>query len=345
MEFTVLLPNELLFGNGFLESLHAWDPWIGQPLAFITKICHYLGSNLFFMTLLALSFIAYSHQLGSTLAWGLLTGGMFNSGLKFFFKSPRPMNLNEAIVPLQDAAQEFAFGFPSGHVHSTIMIWGLIFLLIKNRAIRVLSIFIICAMPFARMYMGVHYLGDVLGGIFFGIINLWIVYWLTSKYPNFPVLNRMESQPRQARSIVLATIAISLSPVVFYDDRLLIPEVESLNTVISASAALAGFVIGSILLKIGHLKKELYWGDIFSTSKPAWLVATIRVLVFVLGIVLLYLIPSMILKKYSWGSDILVRYLRYFVVGLYIIYIMPVILYSIQSGVYMKKKINASNTI
>lgn len=103
--------------------------------------------------------------------------------LKNIFERPRP-NLSYYI--------ESGFSFPSGHSTMAVAFYGFIiyFLLqnIKNIKYKFIAIpillVIILLIGFSRMYLGVHYLTDVLGGFILGGICLYssIFIFETSVY-------------------------------------------------------------------------------------------------------------------------------------------------------------------
>lgn len=116
---------------------------------------------------------------GSILLWlvwqrrwstAIAIGGVFliakllESGLKLFFERARP-----SVVPhLQDAG---GYSFPSGHTMTAVITYGLLAAVLmgqlRGRARYVppvIAAIIIVAVGFSRVYLGVHYLTDVLAG-------------------------------------------------------------------------------------------------------------------------------------------------------------------------------------
>jgi len=106
---------------------------------------------------------------------------------KLLVQRPRPDALPSIV--------EQGFAFPSAHAAIAIGFYGFImfFLMrnISNWALKInvffIGIFLIAAIGFSRVYLGVHYLTDVLGGYLAGVLWLLVainVYrWLDARNP------------------------------------------------------------------------------------------------------------------------------------------------------------------
>lgn len=78
--------------------------------------------------------------------------------------------------------QEHSFSFPSGHATIAVVFYGfLIYVFLFNMkrlsykiSIFLIGLFFILIIGFSRLYLGVHYLSDVLVGYLLGI--LWLVF-------------------------------------------------------------------------------------------------------------------------------------------------------------------------
>lgn len=79
-------------------------------------------------------------------------------------------------IRLYRSQPEWSFGFPSGHVSSTTTFWGGMSLLFRNTVVWVLAAVIIALMPLSRMYLGRHFLADVLGGLVLAGIVVAVTY-------------------------------------------------------------------------------------------------------------------------------------------------------------------------
>lgn len=105
--------------------------------------------------------------------FALAGGGLLNTALKALFARPRPTFAD----PLAVAA---GWSFPSGHSMGTFVAFGMVSYLgllflrtLRARLVLVaLALGWTVAMGFSRMYLGVHYLSDVLAGFAAGTVWL-----------------------------------------------------------------------------------------------------------------------------------------------------------------------------
>jgi undecaprenyl-diphosphatase len=89
--------------------------------------------------------------------------------------------------------EETNFSFPSGHSTTAMVLFGMIsYFLIRNSTSRrqrilflLLGLTIILLVGFSRIYLGVHFLSDVLGGYLLGatwlILGITVIEWLSYK--------------------------------------------------------------------------------------------------------------------------------------------------------------------
>jgi membrane-associated phospholipid phosphatase len=124
--------------------------------------------------------------------------------LKFTLARGRPMRLysNRAIEQ---------FAFPSGHATSSMVIYGfLAFLLSRNQsanvriAIMAITAVLVALIGFSRVYLGAHWLSDVLAGFALGLA--WIAL-LAMVYTHHGV--NEDVQPKQLTIVVAVTLLIS----------------------------------------------------------------------------------------------------------------------------------------
>ncbi|MCC5889807.1 MAG: phosphatase PAP2 family protein [Alkalibacterium sp.] len=109
--------------------------------------------------------------------WYFLTvsvgAGGVNQLVKFFFRRPRPTHVDHLIV-------QGGYSFPSGHAMGAIVAYGaLLFLIIRaSRTFKPVLIATIVLIPLigliglSRIYLGVHYPSDIIGGYSLGLAVL-----------------------------------------------------------------------------------------------------------------------------------------------------------------------------
>lgn len=109
--------------------------------------------------------------------WYFLTvsigAGGVNQLVKFFFRRPRPTHVEHLITP-------GGYSFPSGHAMGAIVAYGaLLFLIIRaSRKLKTVLIASLVLIPlialigFSRVYLGVHYPSDIIGGYSLGLAIL-----------------------------------------------------------------------------------------------------------------------------------------------------------------------------
>ncbi|MDR4496918.1 MAG: phosphatase PAP2 family protein [Candidatus Scalindua sp.] len=75
----------------------------------------------------------------------------------------------------------YSYGFPSGHVSLNTALWISISQLFQQLWVKTLAIALIVLMPITRMYLGEHFLADVLGGLLIGVFFMLLFYYTVYK--------------------------------------------------------------------------------------------------------------------------------------------------------------------
>ena len=92
---------------------------------------------------------------------GLVAAGVLTLVLKVIFARPRPNGLDE-------------LSFPSGH--ATLLMASIPFL--NNKIIKIVWIILSCVFLLARLWLGLHYLSDIIAGAIVGYFIPLIIYRL-----------------------------------------------------------------------------------------------------------------------------------------------------------------------
>ena len=109
-----------------------------------------------------------------------VVGGLaLNVLVKHAFQRPRPM-LDDPLLTLE------TYSFPSGHVAGSTLVYGLLVVLAFRRTTRSGTRLLVLAgaaaaiglVAFTRLYLGVHYLSDVIAGFLEGVA--WLALCLSA---------------------------------------------------------------------------------------------------------------------------------------------------------------------
>ena len=114
--------------------------------------------------------------------YGLLSMGagalITNVCLKNLVARPRPYEVVEGLVPLIGKPTDYSF--PSGHTCASFAC-ALVLYRILPKKYGVPAVILASLIAFSRLYVGVHYPTDVLGGMFVGIFSSCLVLCIGKK--------------------------------------------------------------------------------------------------------------------------------------------------------------------
>lgn len=118
--------------------------------------------------LTAILYWCVNKSVGQRILFSICGSLSINTGMKNYIKMPRPIGTEG----LQSLRIETATGysFPSGHTQTSTTFWTCAMLLFKKSWIYILAIIMILGAGISRLYLGVHWPTDVIGGWIFGII-------------------------------------------------------------------------------------------------------------------------------------------------------------------------------
>ena len=137
----------------------------------IVKFITFLGSAIVVMltTIFAL-IILKNKKIGLFMALNLIIITIFQYILKPIFGRARPVDIN--------LIKETNYSFPSGHSLTAMAFYGFIIYLIYKSNLKYKKIYIILLsilillIGLSRVYLGVHFITDVLGGFTFSLFYL-----------------------------------------------------------------------------------------------------------------------------------------------------------------------------
>ena len=149
----------------------------------IAKFITNFGGAIFLITLTVILVILIKNKkIGLSIFSNLVIITVLNQLLKRILQRPRPTEFR--------IIEETGYSFPSGHSMVSMAFYGyliyLIYKYVENRYVKWISIvllsILICAIGVSRIYLGVHYTSDVLGGFLVSISYLILFISTVNKF-------------------------------------------------------------------------------------------------------------------------------------------------------------------
>ncbi|MBR1376470.1 MAG: phosphatase PAP2 family protein [Bacilli bacterium] len=170
---SVLMGRELFIDNAIINFIRSFrNPTEGNIK--LIKTITLLGDKYFVAALVVViaTILYFLNQKkdGYMMVLNLVNIAILNKGIKYIVRRPRPLDM---------LIEKDGFSFPSGHSMLSIGVYGFIIFLIwksnLNKKYKILYTILISLLilivGYTRLYLGVHYPSDVIGG-----------YLLTSAY-------------------------------------------------------------------------------------------------------------------------------------------------------------------
>lgn len=154
--------------SGFVEWLQGWGQWPVPPLLAVTE----LASQNFVIVVLAVVFWSVHAGVGARLFVAVLASAAVNYLFKAVLYGSRPYWYSAQVA---GHASESSFGMPSGHAQSSTVLYGYLGVRSGRRLWLWAAVVLVALICFSRIYLGAHFVSDVLVGLLLGGAVLWAV--------------------------------------------------------------------------------------------------------------------------------------------------------------------------
>jgi membrane-associated phospholipid phosphatase len=301
--------------NEFLQSL---GEWLRGPMQALTT----LGYEQFYILLLPTIYWCFDQMVGLRVGIIFLVGNSVNSFFKLMFHNTRPYWISENVKPY---SHEISFGIPSNHAQTPLTIWGWLACEIKKRWFTIATLVLAFLIGVSRLYLGVHFLSDVLLGWLLAGLLVWVFSAWHEKVGRWLGKQSLGTKLGLVLgSAVLMTALVLLSHLVA-DSWVMNPEwaerageVDPLNIegIFTLSGTWVGMLCGFALLteKKGH----------FLAGEGGWR-RLARFLVGLLGVLVLYLGLGQLFPDNGDAISFALRFVRYAIIGLWVSWLGPIV--------------------
>ncbi len=153
------------FGIRLIQSIQTLSP----ALDGIMETGSFLGTPEFFLLLVPFIYWSLDRRIGIRAILVVFIFDFVNASLKVLFHQPRPF----WIGGVKQLSTEGTYGLPSGHSGRTLALSGYLATQVKRNWFWAVAVLYILLVGFSRMYLGVHFPHDVLGGWLLGLLAIW----------------------------------------------------------------------------------------------------------------------------------------------------------------------------
>lgn len=179
--------NDFIFGQLGVQIIHFVQSFSSTiPDLFFIIITNF-GNVPFYLVILALIYWFVSKKIGAHLAAALIIFGYFTELIKAYVGWTRPYIAEPSEVKLI-GPKPIGYSFPSGHAQSTGTFWPVLINRCtdpRRRKILIpIAVAFLIIIPFSRVYLGVHYPGDVTFGLLFGLLGAFLYIKLNEQVIN-----------------------------------------------------------------------------------------------------------------------------------------------------------------
>lgn len=209
----IVLENRLFFGVfavffifGFIflliegkgAAFIALNPYHHSQLDTFFVYVTFIGDGRFSLIILALLLVMRRWYESAQVLASFLVSALFSLILKNVFSMPRPKQFfspGQYSYFIEGVTHTGFASFPSGHTTTVFALATTLALLEKNKRTNVAYLLGAVAVGYSRIYLGQHFLNDVLMGSTIGVLTSVFIYWLfAEKFEKWPRFRRTQSK-------------------------------------------------------------------------------------------------------------------------------------------------------
>ncbi len=171
-------------------------------LTIIFKTFTFMGYSSFILLFIPLGFWLFNKKIFARAGLLVMATLLLNAFVKELFQDPRP-----DMLYWMDFGMGTSYGFPSGHAQVAVVLWMWIAWELQKKWAWILFSIIVFGICMSRLYLGVHDVEDILGGMAIGLVTLVAFGILTTKRFNL----KFKLKPLgQVLCLIVFVIGISL---------------------------------------------------------------------------------------------------------------------------------------
>ncbi|KGM95398.1 phosphatase PAP2 family protein [Clostridium botulinum] len=268
-----------------MDAIKFFQSFSNPFLDIFFQIVTMFGEEIFLVGSITLIYWCINKKVGYRLAFTYLTSMILNGAIKEIFKIPRPFN-KDGIKSLRTKTAT-GYSFPSGHTQGSSSFFTTLMLNINKIYFYIIGFILIILIAISRLYLGVHTLMDVSGGLILGVA--WAV-----------IANKIMSYAEHNKQY---TLFLLLIPIMIGCIFCNCPDY------FKAAGIGCSFILG-FFIETTYIN--------FEVRQPL----NIQIIKYILGLSIA-LIMKILLKKFLPQNN-LGEFIRYFILGLWVTVFAPI---------------------
>lgn len=162
------------------EGFYFLNPYHHNYLNYFFYFFTFLGDGVFVVGLAIILLFFKKRKLSLLIVSSYLLSGGIAQAIKYYFEEARPSvynGLQGYQYFIENVSLQNFHSFPSGHTASGFALAGILAFAFKNKKSELIFLALAIIVGYSRIYIGQHFLIDVLAGSFIGIASA-IICWL-----------------------------------------------------------------------------------------------------------------------------------------------------------------------
>jgi len=283
----------------FLEGLRS--PLLDTIFQLITRF----GEETILIIVFCMLFWCINKRMAYVTGVSFFLSSLAVQGLKIVFRVPRPWINDPTFSPVGGAINaSTGYAFPSGHTQNAAALLGAIGVQLKQKGLKIILFTLIILVAFSRLYLGVHYLQDVMTSL---LITFAIVLFAQKVITSESV--EKKGMLILSFFIILCAIAVILLSIYLYHNEIVAP--SHLRDSTRAAGAAIGFAMG------------MYVERMYIKFSPKTKNIPLQIAKFILGAVGMIAVQEGIRLI---GTGLVIDAIRYFFVVIWITILFPLII-------------------